>query len=191
MYKLARHIFIIFLFLGICTKSFGQVGRPLLRRPQNFQERVIPRQQNRGVNRIEEVREQYINKRLSMSADQGQRFWPVYRRYRQSLKEILRKKRVNNSADQPNGTDQINKELFYESELVNTRKYYTDEFLKILPPEKVSLIFKSERDFNDELIKQLSERSEGTKNSPWFNFGILSANRRIGFVFLISESLFH
>ena len=101
-----------------------------------------------------------------MSADQGQRFWPIYRRYRQSLKEILRKKRLNNSADQPNGTDQINKELFYESELVNTRKYYTDEFLKILPPEKVSLIFKSERDFNDELIKQLSERSEAIKTNP-------------------------
>jgi hypothetical protein len=166
MYKLAKHIFIIFLFLGICTKSFGQVGRPLLRRPQNLQERIIQRPQNRGVNRIEEVREEYINKRLSMSADQGQRFWPVYRRYRQSLKEILIKKRVNNSADQPNGTDQINRELYYESELVNTRKYYTDEFLKILPPEKVSLIFKSERDFNDELIKQLSERSEATKNNP-------------------------
>ena len=101
-----------------------------------------------------------------MSADQGQRFWPVYRRYRQALKEILQKKRINNSAEQPNGTDQINRELFYESELVNTRKYYTDEFLKILSPEKVSLIFKSERDFNDELIKQLSERSEAIKNIP-------------------------
>ncbi|HTK21182.1 MAG TPA: hypothetical protein VL442_16785 [Mucilaginibacter sp.] len=166
MYKLAKHIFIIFLFLGICTTSFGQVVRPLLRRPQNFQERVIQRPQNRGVNRIEAVREEYIDKRLSMSADQGQRFWPVYRRYRASLKQILTARRRNNSADQPNGIDQVNKELYYESELVNTRKYYTDEFLKILPPEKVSLIFKSERDFNDELIKQLSERSEAIKTNP-------------------------
>jgi hypothetical protein len=142
------------------------VVRPLLRRPQNFQERVIQRPQNRGVNRIEAVREEYIDKRLSMSADQGQRFWPVYRRYRASLKQILTARRRNNSADQPNGIDQVNKELYYESELVNTRKYYTDEFLKILPPEKVSLIFKSERDFNDELIKQLSERSEAIKTNP-------------------------
>ncbi|HTD42314.1 MAG TPA: hypothetical protein VK671_16905 [Mucilaginibacter sp.] len=101
-----------------------------------------------------------------MTGDQGQKFWPVFRRYRAALKEILIKKRQNNSPDQPNGADQINRELFYESELVNTRKYYTDEFLKILPPEKVSLIFKSERDFNDELIKQLSERSEAAKNNP-------------------------
>jgi len=140
----------------------------MLRRPQNLQERVIHHQQqnNVGANRIEEVREEYINKRLSMSADQGQRFWPMYRRYRAALKQILAAKRKNNSADQPNGTDQINKELYYESELVNTRKYYTDEFLKILPAEKVSVIFKSERDFNDELVKQLSERSEAAKNNP-------------------------
>ena len=166
MYKLAKHIFIIFLLLGICSKTFGQVVRPMFRRAPNFQERVIRRQQNGGVNRIEEVREEYVNKRLKMTPEQGERFWPVYRRYRESLKEILRKKRVNNSADQPNGADQINKELFYESELVNTRKYYTDEFLKILPPEKVSIIFKSEREFNDELIKNITERNQPIKNSP-------------------------
>lgn len=166
MYKLAKHIFILFLLLGICSKSFGQIVRPLLRRPPNFQERVIRRQQNGGVNRIEEVREEYINKRLNMTPDQGQKFWPVYRRYRQALREILQKKRLNNSADQPNGTEQINRELYYESELVNTRKYYTDEFLKILMPEKVSLIFKSEREFNDELIKNITERTEPIKNNP-------------------------
>lgn len=166
MYKLTKHIFIIFLLLGIYTKTFGQVVRPMFRRAPNFQERVIRRQQNGGVNRIEEVREEYVNTRLKMTPEQGERFWPVYRRYRESLKEILRKKRVNNSADQPNGADQINKELFYESELVNTRKYYTDEFLKILPPEKVSIIFKSEREFNDELIKNITERNQPIKNSP-------------------------
>lgn len=101
-----------------------------------------------------------------MNVDQGQKFWPVYRRYRQALREILQKKRLNNSAEQPNGTEQINRELFYESELVNTRKYYTDEFLKILTPEKVSLIFKSEREFNDELIKNITERTEPIKNNP-------------------------
>ena len=82
------------------------------------------------------------------------------------MKAIRIKKRLNNSKAQVNGTEQIQKELFYESELVNTRKYYTDEFLKILPPEKVSEIFKSKREFTDELIKQLTERSEPVKPNP-------------------------
>jgi head-tail adaptor len=161
MYKLARYIFILFLLLGIGANTFGQVR--VFRRPPNFQQRVI-RQQNGGVNKIEAVRESYINQRLKLTADEGQRFWPVYRRYWAAIKEIRRKKRLNNSADQANGTEQINRELYYERELVNTRSFYTSEFLKILPPDKVSEIFKSEREFQDELIKQLSERSQPVKN---------------------------
>jgi hypothetical protein len=165
MYKLAKHIFIIFLLLGFGSDTFGQVARPVFRRPPNFQQRVITRQQN-GVSKIEGVRERYISQRLNLTTDESQKFWPIYRRYQDALKEIRRKKRLNNSNAQANGTEQIQRELYYESELVNIRKYYTDEFLKILPPDKVSEMFKSEREFTDELIKQLSERSEPVKNNP-------------------------
>jgi hypothetical protein len=162
MYKLAKHIFIIFLLLGIGARTFGQTQKPNYHRPPNFQERVIRRPNEIG--KIEQVRESYISQRLNLTSDESQKFWPIFRRYQDALKEVRRKRRLNNSSSQANGTDQINRELFYESELVNIRKYYTDEFLKILPPEKVSEMFKSEREFTDELIKQLSERSEQAKN---------------------------
>jgi hypothetical protein len=165
MYKLAKHIFILFLLMGAGYHTFGQVGHPIIRRPPNFQQRVIRRQQT-GVSKVEEVRESYISQRLNLSTDESVKFWPIYRRYQDALKEVRRKKRLNNSSAQANGTEQIQKELFYESELVNIRKYYTDEFLKILSPDKVSEMFKSEREFTDELIKQLRERSEPVKNNP-------------------------
>jgi hypothetical protein len=167
MYKLARYIFILFLLMGIGVTTFGQVQvrRPVYRRPPNFQQRVI-RPQNGGVSKIEAVRESYISQRLNLPADESVKFWPIYRRYQDALKEVRRKKRLNNSNAQANGTEQIQKELYYEGELVNIRKFYTDEFLKILPPDKVSEIFKSEREFTDELIKQLRERSEPVKNNP-------------------------
>jgi hypothetical protein len=159
MLKLARHILALLLLLVIGCAAFGQ-GRPrvIFRRPPNYEQRVIRQQQN-GLSRVEEVRENYIGQRLSLTSDQSQKFWPVYRRYQDALKEVRRKKRLNNSNAQANGTEQINRELFYEGELVNIRKFYTEEFLKILPPDKVSEIFKSEREFTDELIKQLAERN--------------------------------
>ncbi|MGZ3813495.1 MAG: hypothetical protein ACXVJP_21310 [Mucilaginibacter sp.] len=159
---MAKYIFIVFLLMGIGSKTLGQVPRPIFRRPPNFQQRVI-RQPN-GVRKIEAVRENYMSKRLNLSAEQSVKFWPLYRRYQDALTEVRKLKRQNNSNTQANGTEQINKELFYEKELVNIRTYYTDEFLKILPPDKVSEIFKSEREFTDELIKQLRERSEPVKN---------------------------
>jgi hypothetical protein len=164
MYKLSRHILTLFFLLGIGYNTFGQIHRPqvpVLRHPPNLQQRVI--KQN-SVSKVIAVRETFIGHRLNLTGEESQKFWPMYRRYQDALMEVRRKKRLNNSSDQANGTEQINKELFYESELVNIRKYYTDEFLKILPPDKVSEMFKSEREFNDELIKQLQERSEPVKN---------------------------
>jgi hypothetical protein len=163
MFKLARHILIFLFLLVIGCKAFGQ-GRPrvIFRRPPNYEQRVI-RQQN-SISKIEQVRENYIGQRLNLNVEQSQRFWPTYRRYQDALKEVRRLKRINNSKEQANGAEQIRKELYYEGELVNIRKFYTDEFLKILPPDKVSEIFKSEREFTDELIKQLAERNPPAKN---------------------------
>src|ERR1700744_5937333 len=167
MYKLARHILFILLLLGFGPMVFGQMPRPIFRRPPNFQQRVIRRQQDpNGVNRVEAVRESYIAQRLNLTADESVKFWPIYRRYQGALKEVRRKKRLNNSNAQANGTEQIQKELYYETELVNIRKFYTDEFLKIIPPDKVSAMFKSEREFNDELTRNITERSEPVKTNP-------------------------
>ncbi|HTI60609.1 hypothetical protein [Mucilaginibacter sp.] len=159
MYKSGRHIFIVLLLLVIGYQSFGQL-RPVIRRPPNFQQRVIKQQQ---ISRVEAVKEKYIARRLSLTTEQSARFWPIYRRYRDALTAVRAKKHANDL--QPDGTEQINNELFYESELVNIRKFYTDEFLKVLPPEKVSEMFKAEKEFTNELIRQLRERQAVGSNS--------------------------
>jgi len=159
MYKFGRHIFIVLLLLVIGYQSFGQL-HPVIRRPPNFQQRVIKSTQ---VSRVEAVKEKYIAKRLNLTSDQSGRFWPIYRRYRDALAAVRAKKHANDS--QPDGAEQISNELFYESELVNIRKFYTDEFLKVLPPEKVSEMFKAEKEFTNELIRQLRERRATATNS--------------------------
>lgn len=160
MYKLVRHISTLLILLVIGFKSFGQI-RPEIHRPPSYDQRIIKRQ-----NRVEQVRENYISRRLSLTPDQSEKFWPIYRRYQDALTAVRVKKRMNNSNTQADGTEQIQMELYYESELVNIRKFYTNEFLKILPPEKVSELFKAEREFTDELIRQLRERSGRTVNNP-------------------------
>jgi hypothetical protein len=77
----------------------------------------------------------------------------------QDLTAVRILKRENNSSASPDGTEQIDKELKYDTEILNIRKHYKEEFLKILPPEKVSELYKSERQFNDEAVRILSERS--------------------------------
>lgn len=156
MYKLARYIFLVLLLLVIGYDGFGQL-RPVIRRPPNFQQRVI---RGQAVQRVEIVKENYIGRRLNLTPEQAARFWPVYRRYQEAITAVRIKKRLNNTSATTDGAQQIRDELYYEEELVNIRKYYTDEFLKIVPPAKVSEMFKAEREFTDELIKQLRERRQ-------------------------------
>jgi len=109
--------------------------------------------------KLEQVKESYISMRLKLSPEESREFWPLYRQYVQEQTTVRIARRINNSKDSPDGTQQIDNELKYEAELVNIRKHYRDEFLRILPPQKVSELYKSEREFNDEMLRQLSERS--------------------------------
>ncbi len=108
--------------------------------------------------RLEAAKENFIGSQLQLTPDEALRFWPVYRQYQQELMQTRRLKRLNNSSAQADGTDQINKELYYDQKLVEIRKRYNTAFLQILPAQKVSMIYKTEREFNDELIRQMGER---------------------------------
>jgi len=159
MYKLARHIFVLLLLTAISYKASAQLT-PVFRRPPNFEQRAIQRQ-----SRIEQVREAYLSRRLSLSGWESTRFWPLYRQYQDALTAIRDQRRINDSKSQPNGQQQIENDLKYQSDLLNVRKHYTTEFLKVLPPQKVSEMIKAEKEFQDELIKQLNERKQAANPS--------------------------
>jgi len=156
MTKLLKPVFGILFILAFSYSSFAQ------RRVQIPVRRGFPinraRQTGPGK-KLEVVKENFIGRQLKLTPEQSRAFWPLYRQYVQELTAIRILKRINNSEASTDGTVQIDKELAYEAQLVDIRKHYRDEFLKILPPEKVSELYKSEREFNDEMLKQLSERS--------------------------------
>jgi len=152
------------LFLLACGNlSFCQRRMPMPPRERMPSQQIVPL---RGFSprpnpgrKIQLVKEGFMNQRLNLTQEQSRAFWPVYRQYEQELMTVRYNKRLNNSAASVNGTQQIDKDIAFEQQLVAIKKRYKDEFLKILPPEKVSEIYKSERAFNDEVLKQLSERS--------------------------------
>ncbi|WP_295767097.1 hypothetical protein [uncultured Mucilaginibacter sp.] len=101
------------------------------------------------------IREGYIETQIKLSNDEKAKFWPVYREYKEEVNSI-RKAKLQNRLNK--SKDQIQKDLEYDQQLVDAKKHYTKEFLKILPPDKVNRVFQSEREFTEELIKQLGER---------------------------------
>lgn len=160
MKTFTKYIFTTFLLIatgygavaqGFPRNSFRQgnvpVNRQSFNRPGNTE----------GLQKVQAIKEDFLGKKLQLSSDEAARFWPVYRKYQEEVTELLRMKRLNNSDAQANGRDQVRKNLEYDSKLVDIRRRYNEEFMKILPPEKVSLLYKGEREFNDELIRKINE----------------------------------
>lgn len=108
--------------------------------------------------RVENVKVNYIRTRLNLPPEQAVKFFPLYQEYQQELFNVRKLKRQNN-LNAADGTEQINKELMYENEIVQIKIKFNNAFLKVLPPDKVSELYKAEREFNDELVRQLSERN--------------------------------
>ena len=108
------------------------------------------------LKKVEMAKEKYVDRQLDLSDDEAAKFWPVYRQYTQETNKVRRLKRQNMLSNR--SPDQTEKDIYYEQQLVDIKRRYNQEFLKILPPEKVSKIYRSEREFTDELIKIYGER---------------------------------
>lgn len=110
--------------------------------------------------KIEAIKASYITRRMDLTPEESQRFWPVYNQYQKELTQILIQKRQNMQQSQDDPEKRLNTDIEYENKLLLLRKKYKNEFLKVLTAEKVSLLIRCEREFKEELIQQLKNRKE-------------------------------
>jgi hypothetical protein len=105
--------------------------------------------QDADGSRIEALKIAYITKKLNLSPDEAQKFWPIYNSYANEMREVRRDQRNNNSS-----------ELDTEEKYLRIRKKYNSEFSRALSPDKVNTFFRSEKDFGNFVQKELSERRQ-------------------------------
>lgn len=103
----------------------------------------------RGGNRLESLKIAYLTKKLNLSPEEAQRFWPIYNNYASELRSARIEKR-NNSIS----------ELANDEKVLNIRKKYHSEFGRVLSADKVNSFFRSEKEFSDYVKKELSERRQ-------------------------------
>lgn len=97
--------------------------------------------------RLEAFKIAYLTKKLNLSPEEAQRFWPIYNKYQQELRST----RMDNRQQPAN-------EIEREERILNIRKKYNDEFSRALNKEKVNTLYKSEREFGAMVQKELMER---------------------------------
>ncbi|MBK0381873.1 hypothetical protein I5M32_02785 [Pedobacter sp. SD-b] len=107
---------------------------------------------------IESIKIGYLTRRLDLSPEESQKFWPVYNQYQDDLSAINRQKKEARSQNIDDASKTVDDDFKFDGKILDLKKKYRYKFNEILSPEKVKELYAAERDFREELIKQLKNR---------------------------------
>lgn len=125
-----RKLFLLVFLTGLMLSGFGQENK-----------------KEKSGGRIEALKVAYITKKLDLSAEEAQRFWPVYNRYIAEVRQVRRDQRENNLP-----------ELEVEEKLLRIRKKYNTAYTQALNAEKANAFFRAEKTFVNYVQRELNQR---------------------------------
>jgi len=103
--------------------------------------------------RIEALKIAYLTKKLTLSPEEAQKFWPIYNNYTTEIKGARMDQRQNKTT-----------ELDTEDKILTIRKKYNTEFSKAISNDKINTFFRSEKDFGKYVQKELQDRRQLRQN---------------------------
>lgn len=144
---------------------------------------LLPVKAQDGNEKIEALKIAFITKRLQLTTEEAQKFWPVYNAYEAEKKQIREStvgtiKQLKEDGEFTNAeADQaISKYIEFKSKDLDLTKKYVGEFKKILPAVKVAKLVTAEEHFKKMLMKQAQQGGprpggQGPGQKPWKNGG--------------------
>lgn len=116
--------------------------------------------------KIEAMKVAFLTRKLNLTPEEAQKFWPVYNKFSDEMeknKRAFRIKAMEEAGNIENMSDAeaekaLNEMLAFRTAEVELLRKYTAEFKKVLPPQKVVTLFMAEQEFKRELLKMLKEQ---------------------------------
>ena len=112
--------------------------------------------------KIKALKVAYITEQLELTADEAQKFWPIYNKYDEKimvLKEAQLKLRIQKRV----GTDEealkkIEEAEEKEAEIMSLKKKMRAELIPVISAEKVLKLEQLEQEFHRKLLEKLKDR---------------------------------
>jgi hypothetical protein len=110
----------------------------------------------------------FLTRELNLSEEEAQKFWPVYNKF-DNEREAHRRKMMAVRLEANEGGDQLTAKeaeaaveqyLQLRQEEVDMERRFYQSVKKVLPSEKVALLFQAEKRFQRELLRNLQQRRE-------------------------------
>ena len=124
-----------------------------------------PRQQERQEN-IESMKIAFITKKLNLSPEEAQLFWPVYNQYSDKIKDLRQKHRqdlkvVKDNFDEMSDKEveqAVDNEIIFKQKELDLQKEYHSKFKAVLPIKKVARLYAAEEQFKRILLEKLRDK---------------------------------
>ncbi len=130
--------------------------------------------QNPARERLNAYKIAFFTRRLNLTSQEAERFWPVYNQYQDEKNKIQIEKIEINRSFNMHELNMSEKDLtemgdrFVELEVreATLAKEFHGKIKQILPPVKVLRLYQAENQYRQQLLKELQERREerGTRN---------------------------
>ena len=114
---------------------------------------AMAQDEQRDAGRLQAYKIAFLTKKLNLSPEEAQKFWPIYNTYEKELRAARIEGRTTK------------KEIETEEKILNIRKKYNSEFTKAISTEKVNQLFKSEREFSNIVQREFLERRNQKNNN--------------------------
>ena len=118
---------------------------------------------------LESRRIAFLTERMSLTPEEAQVFWPLYNQYSEKRDGLMREQ-YHGGAGQKKVTEMSRTEAaqFAEMEVARLeesallKREFHDSLKKILPVEKIALLYEAERDFNRMIFREARQQQRET-----------------------------
>lgn len=98
-----------------------------------------------GKERLQAIQIAYLTRELNLTTQEAEKFWPVYNRYQDEMKAVLKNR---------NEEDVLDK----QQQVLDIRKKYKADFNKILGADRTNKLYEAEMRFREMVKKELQNR---------------------------------
>lgn len=102
----------------------------------------------------------FLTQRLSLTETEAQQFWPIYNEFTDKLQQIRKQPKPEKPFDEQADADvekMILAQFDRESREIDLKKEYFVKLKKAISVKKIAKLYKAEKDFRGELVKQLQD----------------------------------
>ena len=109
----------------------------------------------------------FMTQRLSLTETEAQQFWPIYNDYTQKLQQIRKQPKLEKPVDELDNSD-VEKMLLgqfdRQARELDLKTAYFQKLKTVISVKKIAKLYRAEKDFREELVRQLQEMREMKQN---------------------------